>query len=339
MNYIFLGASNVRVSKFCLGTMMFGGKTSQDESIRITRRAIELGVNFIDTADVYSDTRCETIVGEALAEQGLRDQVVLATKTGMVVGKGPNDQGISRFHAVRACEASLKRLGTDRIDVYYIHWPMTAMNLDEVLRTLDDLVRQGKILYPAFSNFPAWLATRSQWICDVRRYAPLVTGQYPYSLIERGIEVEILPMAHALGLGITTYRPLSIGVLTGKYLDAKPSDSRGQIDERIERWNTKYADGIRKLAAFARERNVTAADVANAWVGSHPVVTSVIVGISSLAQLESNVKVANFTLTPADRNLVTTFFPTEILEEAGGKVPYWRRTFDIAQPRPTPFPT
>ena len=337
MNYVSLGSSNVKVSKFCLGTMMFGGKTNAEEGIKITRRAIELGVNFVDTADVYTETRCETIVGDALADAKVRDQVVLATKSGMVVGEGQNDNGVSRFHFVRACEASLKRLRTDRIDIYYIHWPMVAMNLDETLRTLDDLVRQGKILYPAFSNFPAWLATRSQWICDVQKYAKLVVAQYPYSLIERGIEVEILPMAHALGLGITTYRPLSIGVLTGKYLDAKPSDSRGQMDERVERWNTKYADGLRKLVGFARERNVTATDVANAWVAAHPVVTSVIVGISSLSQLESNLKAAEFTLTPDDRNLVTSFFPTEVFEEAGGKFPYWRRSYEIAQPPNVPF--
>ena len=336
MNYVSLGSSNVKVSRFCLGTMMFGGKTSADEGIKITRRAIELGVNFVDTADVYTETRCEAIVGDALADSSVRDQVVLATKTGMVVGEGPNDQGISRFHYVRACEASLKRLRTDRIDIYYIHWPAEAMNLDETLRTLDDLVRQGKILYPAFSNYPAWLATRSAWICDVNKYARLVCGQYPYSLIERGIEIEILPMAHALGLGITTYRPLSIGVLTGKYLDANPADSRGQMDERTERWNTKYAESLRKLVAFAKERNVTAADVANAWVASHPVVTSVIVGISSLAQLESNLKAADFTLSPEDRKTVTAFFPTEVFEEAGGKVPHWRRSFEIAQHKNVP---
>src|SRR5262245_48154589 len=164
MNYVFLGSSNVKVSKFCLGTMMFGGKTSAEEGVRITRRAIELGVNFVDTADVYTETRCEAIVGEALNDPKLRDQVVLATKAGMVVGEGPNDHGASRFHFVRACEASLRRLRTDRIDIYYIHWPMVALNIEETLRTLDDLVRQGKVLYPAFSNFPAWLATQSAWI-------------------------------------------------------------------------------------------------------------------------------------------------------------------------------
>ena len=163
MKYVTLGSANVRVSRFCLGTMMFGGKTDAAESIRITRRAIDAGINFVDTADKYSEGVCETIVGEALSDPTLRDQVVLATKAGMEIGKGVNDQGVSRFHFVRAVENSLKRLKTDRIDLYYIHWPMTLLNLEETLRTLDDLVRQGKILYAACSNFPAWLVMQP-WI-------------------------------------------------------------------------------------------------------------------------------------------------------------------------------
>jgi aryl-alcohol dehydrogenase-like predicted oxidoreductase len=311
--------------------MMFGGKTSADEGIRITRRAIDAGINFVDTADVYTEGRCEQIVGDALAEGSLRDQVVLATKAGMKVGPGVNDIGASRFHFVRALEASLRRLRTDRIDVYYIHWPVESFNVEETLRTLDDLVRQGKILYAACSNFPAWLVCRSQWIAEVQRYVPLVCGQYPYNLIERGMEVEMLPMAAALGFGITIYRPLAIGVLTGKYLDAKPDQSRGESDERISRWTTKYADGLRKLAAFAKEKGVTSADIANAWAASHPAVTSLIVGISSLSQLEANLKAADLVLTQEERAKVGAFFPTEVFEEAGGKFAEWRRSFQIAR--------
>lgn len=329
MQYVTLGSANVRVSRFCLGTMMFGGKTDAGESIRITRAALDAGVNFVDTADIYAETKCETILGDVMSDSSVRDQIVLASKGGMVIGKGPNDSGVSRFHYVRAVEASLKRLKTDRIDLYYIHWPMQDMNLDETLRTLDDLVRQGKILYAACSNFPAWLAMRSQWIAEIKRYVPLVCGQYPYNLIERGLEIEVLPMAKAFNFGITTYRPLAIGVLTGKYLETKPGDARGQKDERADRWTSKYADSIRKLVAFAKERNVTAADVATAWVAAHPAVTSVIVGISSLAQLQSNLKAAELVLTDDDRKLVSSFFPTEVFEEAGGKFPSWRRSFDI----------
>jgi len=331
MNYVPLGSANVRVSRFCLGTMMFGGKTDAAEGTRITRRAIEAGINFIDTADVYTEGRCETILGQALSEGGLRDQVVLASKGGMKIGPGPNDTGVNRFHLVRAVEGSLRRLKTDRIDLYYLHWPFAEMNLDETLRTLDDLVRQGKILYAACSNFPAWLVCRSQWIAEVNRYVPLVCGQYPYNLIERGMEVEVLPSAASLRFGITIYRPLAIGVLTGKYLDGKVSEARGATDERVGRWTSKYSEGLRKLAAFARERGVTSADIANAWAASHPAVTSLIVGISSLSQLEQNLKAADLRLSPEDRQTVGSFFPTEIQEEAGGKFAEWRRTvIDLA---------
>jgi aryl-alcohol dehydrogenase-like predicted oxidoreductase len=161
----------------------------------------------------------------------------------------------------------------------------------------------------------------------------LVCGQYPYNLIERGLDIELLPMALALGLGITIYRPLAIGVLTAKYLDAKPSDARGQKDDRAERWTSKYADGLRKLAAFAKEKGVAPADIANAWVASHPAVTSVIVGISSVRQLDENLKAADLALTPRERETVGGFFPTEVIEETGGKFPGWRRSFDIAPPR------
>jgi aryl-alcohol dehydrogenase-like predicted oxidoreductase len=309
--------------------MMFGGKTSADEGVRITRRAIDAGINFIDTADKYTDGQCERILGDALSEPSVRDQVVLASKAAMKVGLGVNDQGTSRFHFVRAVEASLKRLRTDRIDVYYIHWPVEAFNVEETLRTLDDLVRQGKILYAASSNFPAWLVCRSQWIAEVKRYVPLVCGQYPYNLIERGIEIEILPMASALGFGITIYRPLAIGVLTGKYLDAKPDQARGDTDERIGKWTTKYNDGLRKLGSFSKERGVTSADIANAWAAGHPAVTSLIVGISSLAQLEANLKASDLVLSAQERETVSSFFPTEVFEEAGGNFPKWRRSFDI----------
>jgi aryl-alcohol dehydrogenase-like predicted oxidoreductase len=327
MQYVHLGSSNVKVSKFCLGTMMFGGKTSAEESVRITRAAVEGGVNFIDTADVYSDTKCESILGEALA--GIRDQVFLASKGGMVVGKGPNDTGCSRYHLITACENSLKRLKTDRIDLYYVHWPFTKMNVHEMMRALDDLVRAGKIVYPACSNFPAWLVMRSQWIADVGGFAPLVCGQYPYNLIERGLEIELLPMAEAMKFGITIYRPIAIGVLTGKYLGAKPAGTRADIDVRIDKWMTKYREGVEKLAAFAKDIGASTTGVANAWVTSHPAVSSVILGVSTLDQLQQNLNDADVILTPEQRQQISGFFNTEVFEEAGGNFAAWRRRADI----------
>ena len=328
MKYVHLGNSNVFVSEFCLGTMMFGGKTAPDESVRIIRRAVDAGVNFVDTADVYNAGRSEEIVGQAL--QGIRDRVVLASKVGMKMGEGPNDMGISRFHIVRAVEASLKRLGTDRIDLYYIHWPMTAMNLEEMVRALEDLIRQGKILYPAFSNFPAWLLTRSMWLQDVSGHAPMVAGQYPYNLIERGLEVEVLPAAMALGVGIVTYRPLSAGALTGKYLEGVPEESRGVSDERLSPWTERYRDGITRLAEMARERGLTTADGAIAWARSHPVVTAPIVGVSTMEQLEANLKGFDWEMTPEERGELSSAFASEVWEESGGNFPTWRRSYDIA---------
>lgn len=327
MKYVHLGDSNVLVSEFCLGTMMFGGKTGPDESVRIVRRAVEAGVNFVDTADVYNEGRSEEIVGRAL--QGIRDQVVVASKVAMKVGQGVNDAGVSRYHIVRGAEASLRRLGTDRIDLYYIHWPLTAMNLEEMVRALEDLIRQGKVLYPAFSNFPAWLFTRTMWLQDVSGYAPMVAGQYPYNLIERGLEVEVLPAALALGVGIVTYRPLGAGALTGKYLQGVPTTSRGVEDERQERWTERYRDGITRLTEMARDRGLSAADGAIAWARSHPAVTAPIVGVSTMEQLETNLKGFEWEMTPAEREELAAAFHSAVWEEEGGTFPAWRRSFDI----------
>ncbi len=327
MKYVRLGGTNLSVSQFCLGTMMFGGKTSPEESIRIVQRAVDQGVNFIDTADSYNKGVTEEIVGQAL--QGLRDKVVLASKVASRMGPGPNDEGVSRYHIIRGVEASLKRLKTDRLDIVYIHWPKTGMNVEEMLRALEDLVRQGKLLYPACSNFPAWLLCRCLWVADVEGFVPMVAGQYPYNLIERGLEVEVLPLAAAMKVGIVIYRPISAGVLTGKYLEGIPQDARGVSDDRLDPWTKKYAESIRKLMAFAQARGYTAGDAALAWVRSHPAVTAPIVGISRLEQLEENLKGFAWEMTPQERQEVSSFFPTEVWEEAGGNFPAWRRAYDI----------
>jgi aryl-alcohol dehydrogenase-like predicted oxidoreductase len=170
---------------------------------------------------------------------------------------------------------------------------------------------------------------RSQWIADVEGYAPLVCGQYPYNLIERGMEIELLPMAQAMKFGITVYRPIAIGVLTGKYLGAKPAGTRADIDVRIDKWMTKYRGGVEKLAAFAKDIGASTTGVANAWVASHPAVSSVILGVSTLEQLQQNLKDADVTLTPEQRQQISGFFNTEVLEEAGGNFAAWRRRADI----------
>lgn len=327
MKYIHLGTTNLQVSQFCLGTMMFGGKTQEEESVRIVRKAYDEGINFFDTADTYNNGESEEIVGRAV--KGIRHEVVLASKVGSQTGNGPNASGVSRYHIIRGVEASLTRMNIDHIDLLYIHWPTEKMNLEEMTRALDDLVRQGKILYPACSNFPAWLLCRTMWIQDLRGYAPIAVGQYPYNLIERGVEVEILPSAHALKVGIIAYRPLSVGFFTGKYIDEIPADSRAVEDKRIELWVKRYSDGLRNLNRFAEERDRTSGDAAIAWVGCHPAVTAVIVGISTIEQLERNIKAFSWEMTPEERKEAQSFFPTEVWEEAGGTFPGWRRSFDI----------
>ena len=327
MKYVHLGGTNLNVSEFCLGTMMFGGKTSAEESVRILYHAVDSGVNFVDTADVYNGGRSEEIVGQALPN--IRDKIVLASKVAMKMGEGPNDAGVSRYHIIKGVEESLKRLKTDRLDILYIHWPSEAMNLEEMLRAVEDLIRAGKVLYPACSNFPAWLLCRCLWLDEIKGYMPLVAGQYPYNLIERGVEVEVLPLAKAMQVGIVAYRPLSAGVLTGKYLSDIPTDARGMSDQRLHPWSEKYADSIRHLVAFAQDRGYTAVDAAIAWVRSHPAITAPIVGISRMEQLVANLKAFEWEMTTKERQEVSDFFPTEVWEEGGGRFPSWRRSYDI----------
>jgi aryl-alcohol dehydrogenase (NADP+) len=325
------------VSPFCLGTMMFGGrsspnpkfwgKTEPDEAVRVIHRALDAGVNFIDTADIYTGGQSEEIVGRAL--EGRREGVVVATKAGMKVFDDPNGSGISRFHIVRALEASLRRLRTDYVDLFYIHWPAKGMNLEEMMRALDDLERQGKIRYAACSNFPAWLYCKCQWVADKRDQLPFIAGQYPYNLIERGIENEILPFSAAERLGVCIYRSLAIGLLTGKYLGEVRPEARGKDDERVKRWMAAYGEGVKNLVDFARDKGFEAADAATAWVVSHPAVTAAIVGVSRMDQLEANLRGFEWEMTPEERETLTGFFPTAPWEESGGTVPEWRRSHEI----------
>lgn len=329
MKYVRLGSTNLEVSEFCLGTMMFGDKTTKEEATRIIHAAIEGGVNFIDTADVYAEGHSEEITGAALTEH--RNQIVLASKVGMKAGAKPTDGGLSRYHIIRGVEASLRRLKTDRLDILYIHWPTERLNLEEMARAVNDLVRQGKVLYPGCSNFPAWLMTRTLWIQELHGFDPIVVGQYPYNPIERGVEVEVLPAAKALGVGVVVYRPLAIGLLSGKYLSGMPSDARGEKDARVARWNESYGEAVRRVASFAKERGRTPADAANRWVCAHQAVTAAIVGISRLEQLEENLAGFDWDLTQEERAEISGYFPTEVKEEAGGNFAGWRRSYSIAE--------
>lgn len=301
MEYRTLGRCGVRVSPLCLGTMMFGDPTTEKEALAIIERALEAGINFLDTADKYAGGESERIVGKAL--RGRREQIVLATKVAMPVGEGPNMSGSSRKHIVEGCEASLRRLDTDYIDLYYLHRPDANTPIEEALSALDHLISHGKVLYAGVSNFPAWRVADALGIQAVRGWDRLVAVQPLYNIANRDIEVELLPACAELGLGVVTYSPIARGVLTGKYSrDAEPPpDSRaGRGNVRL--LETEYRESSFELAqhvvALAEELGCTAAQLAVAWVMANALVTCPIIGPRTMAQLEDNLGALEVTITP-----------------------------------------
>jgi len=298
MEYRQLGASGVRVSAIGLGTNQFGGKVDQQGVDAIIAGALDLGINFIDTADVYTQTRSEETLGNAL--KGRWQQVVLATKGVSKTGDGPNDRGASRYHLINAVEASLRRLQSDHIDLYQIHrWDDTTP-IDESLRTLDDLVRSGKIRYVGASNFAAWQLARANLLAELRGWSPFVSVQPHYHMFERGIEQELLPYCNAYNVGILPYFPLAGGFPTGKYKrgQAAPAGSRGESNPYVKEYMTDANyDRVERLTAWAEQRDHTMAELAHAWLLAHPRVSSVISGATGLAQLQANAKAAGWHLT------------------------------------------
>jgi len=297
MRYAWLGRTGVKVSRLALGTMSFGGDADEAASAALWARARDAGVNFVDTADVYNHGRSEEIVGRLAA--GCRDELVLATKAYFPTSADPNARGTSRYHLVRAVEASLRRLATDRIDVLYLHRWDDETALDETLRAVDDLVRAGKVLYPACSNFAAWQVAHALGVAAARGLAPLVAVQPMYNLVKRQAEVELLPMAQALGVATVTYSPLAGGLLSGKYAGgARPDGSRFTYNKMYQ---TRYADpaywtAAEKLGQVAAEVGQTPATLAVAWVMARPGVTSVLMGARSVAQLDASLAAADLEL-------------------------------------------
>ena len=306
----FLGRTGVKVSRVALGTMSFGGDADEHTAWTIWRAARDAGINFIDTADVYNDGRSEEMLGRFM--QSDRDQVVLATKAYFPVGKDVNARGASRYHLVRAVEASLRRLQTDRIDVYYLHRFDDATALDESLRGLDDLVRAGKILYPACSNFAAWQVAHALGIQAARNWAPLVALQPMYNLVKRTAEIELLPMAHALGVAVVPYSPTAGGLLTGKYgANRRPEHGR-LLDNKM--YATRYADPAMyaiadAFTAKAAELGHPPVTLAVAWVGSHPAVTSVLVGGRNVEQLAPAFAANQLSIDQATRATLSALSP------------------------------
>jgi len=299
-----LGDTGVKVSPLCLGAMMFGawGNRDHDESVRIIERALDSGINFVDTADVYSSGESEEIVGKALAG-GRRDHVVLATKAHGTMGEDPNEQGNSRRWIIRECENSLRRLGTDHIDLYQIHRPDPTADIDETLSALTDLIRAGKILYAGSSTFPASQIVEAQWAAERRGRERFVCEQPPYSILVRGIEDEVLPVCQRYRMGVIPWGPLASGWLSGRYRkgrDLPASHRAGRLPQRFDMslpGNQVKLEAAEKLARLAEESGLSLIHLALAFVISHPAVTAAIIGPRTMEHLDSQIGAAGVTLS------------------------------------------
>jgi aryl-alcohol dehydrogenase-like predicted oxidoreductase len=306
MEHRALGRTGVSVSKLCLGTMMFGalGNPDHDESIRIIHRALDAGINFLDTADVYSAGESEVIVGKALAA-GRRDDVVLATKVHGAMSDDPNHGGNSRRWIIREVEDSLRRLGTDWIDLYQIHRPDSETDIDETLGALTDLVQQGKVRYIGSSTFPASQIVEAQWAARDRRLQRFVCEQPPYSILVRGIEADVLPTCARYGMGVIPWAPLASGWLSGRWRKGAEHPGSTRAERLPARYDLSLPDNQRKLdaaeqlAQLADEAGMSLIELALAFVLSHPAVTAPIIGPRTMEHLESQLPAADVVLDAA----------------------------------------
>jgi aryl-alcohol dehydrogenase-like predicted oxidoreductase len=309
MEYKFIGKTGVKVSALCFGTMSFGGDADKATSQALFHHCREAGINFFDCADVYQAGAAEEILGELVAP--CRDEIVLTSKVYFPMGKDVNAGGASRRHIVASVEASLKRLKTDHLDFYFIHHFDADTPLEETLRALDDLVRWGKILYPAASNFAAWQVAKALGISAQAGLARFECIQPMYNLVKRQAEVEILPMALSENLGVIPYSPLGGGLLTGKYGTSRRPASGRLIDNKMYR--ARYTDWAYDVAErftdFAQSHGFTPASLAVAWVAGHPAVTAPIIGARNLTQLEDSLKALEIKLTLELRAEISALSP------------------------------
>ncbi len=310
MEYRFLGRTGLKVSSLCFGTMTFGKESDETGSAAVFRRCREAGINFFDCADIYAGGRSEEILGGLIA--GCRGEVVITSKFYFPTGAGLNDQGATRYHLRSTLDASLRRLGTDRIDVYFIHRFDDRTPLEETLRALDDAVHQGKILHIGASNFAAWQVMKGLGLSALRGGAPFQVLQPMYSLVKRQAESEILPMALAEGLGVIPYSPMGGGLLSGKYGPGRMPAAGRIVEQKIVQ--TRYGEGgmletAERFTVFARDRGFAPAALAVAWVAAHPAVTAPIIGARNLDQLETALQAAAIDMTPALRAEISALSP------------------------------
>ena len=299
MQYRHLGKSGLLLSAIGLGTNQFGGKVDVKQAAEIIHTAVDLGINFIDTADVYREGRSENFIG--LAIQGIREKVLVATKVRHPVGaKGPNDQGASRHHIVAGLEASLTRLGIETIDLYQIHSWDEGTPIEETMRALEDLLRAGKVRYIGASNFSAWQLAQANAVAEMHYWTSFVSIQPHYHMLHREIEKELVPACKYFNIGILPYFPLAGGFLTGKYRRGQgaPKGSRGEESPYVQKYMTDENYSIlEKLEEFARQRSHELNELAIAWLLAQPQVTSVIAGATATEQVQANVKSGEWALS------------------------------------------
>jgi aryl-alcohol dehydrogenase-like predicted oxidoreductase len=310
MDYVTLGSTGVRVSPLCFGTMSFGDEADEQLSAEMFHRTRDAGINFYDTANVYGQGASEAILSKLIAD--CRDEIVLTSKVGFPMGADANAQGLSRRNIVRSVEASLRRLGTDWLDFYFVHRFDDRTPIEQTLLALDDLRSQGKILYPAVSNWAAWQIATALGVSAREGLARFELIQPMYNLVKRQAEVEILPLAAAENLGVITYSPLGGGLLTGKYGATKrPQSGRLVEDARYMDRYGKDSDYVtaERFTEFARDLGVEPAALSVAWVMSHPAVTAPIIGARNLAQLEGSLAAADIEMTAELRNRISALSP------------------------------
>ena len=312
MKYVLLGSTGVQVSKLCFGTAPFGGDADERESGRLYAACRDRGINFFDTADTYSDGRSEEILGRLIA--GERDHLVISSKCFNPMSDDINDRGSNRRHIANAVEASLKRLGTDRLDIYLMHQWDGSVALEDMLRALEKLVADGKVIYLGVSNYAAWQIAKGLGISALRGWPRFDVVQPMYSLVKRQVESEILPLAIEERLAVMTYSPLGSGLLTGKYDGgAEPAGSRLSRDKYARRYaETWYRETAEAFSAFCRDRGLHPISTAVAWVGAHPAVTCPIVGAHNLEQLGPSLEAAEFVMTPELRDEISALSRTPL---------------------------
>lgn len=302
MEYRRLGRTGLKVSVIGLGGNTFGRYVDEEGTAAIVNAAVDAGINFIDTADIYSHGKSETLLAKAIRPH--RDEMVIATKVGMQMGEGPNQNGSSRKHIIESCEASLRRLDIDAIDLYQIHRFDPETPLEETLDALTDLVRAGKVRYIGCSQIPAWRIVQALWVSNQRHLASYVSVQPEYNLISRDIEEDVLPVAREFGLGVIPFFPLGAGVLTGKYKPGEPppTQTRGSDNPSFQsRLAPEVLERVQRLSAWAKEHGGhTAAEVALAWLAAQPGVSTIIAGARRPDQVQANAKAAEWRLTPQD---------------------------------------